>query len=269
MKPEDFDLYATMLKQRSGFVLTPDKTYLLEARLLPVTRKWNLKSLDDLAQIVRSKRDEAMLSDITEAMVANESSFFQDKAAFMSFRNVALPKLLAARASKKHIRIWSAACSSGQEAYSLALICAEEADKLQGWKVEIIGTDLSREMITRAKAGIYSQFEVQRGLPIKWFVKYFQKNGDKWQIKENIRQMVQFREGNLLHDLGSIGVMDVVFCRDVLSGFEATTRSKVLNAVGQIVAPDGYLYIGHQENIDDLSSKFKPYPNEEGLYRVG
>lgn len=268
MKPEDFDLFSGILKQRSGLLLTPDKTYLLESRLLPVTRKWNLKSLDDLAQAIRAKRDEVMLSDITEAMTTNESFFFRDQKPFTCFQKVLLPQLLLSRASKKHIRIWSAASSSGQEAYSLAMICAEEAAKLQGWKIEIIGTDLSKEMVARAKSGIYSQFEVQRGLPITLLVKYFQQNGDKWQIKENIRQMVQFREGNLLQDFGAIGVFDVVFCRNVLIYFEAATKSKVLDAISRVTAPDGHLFLGSAESVLGLTTKFKPNPGEHGLYQI-
>jgi len=214
MKPEDFELFSTLVKQRSGLVLTTEKAYLLESRLFPVVRKHNLKTLEDMAQVLRSKRDEALMFDITEAMTTNETFFFRDTKLFTHFQKYILPNMLTARADKKQIRIWSAATSSGQEAYSIAMICAEEAAKLQGWKIEIVGTDLSREVITRAKAGIYTQFEVQRGLPITHLVKYFQQIvGDKWQIKDSIRQMVQFREGNLLSDFAAAGHFDIAAIR--------------------------------------------------------
>ena len=176
MKPEDFELFATIVKQRSGLMLTPEKAYLLESRLFPVARKHNLKSLEDMANALRSKREEALIFDITEAMTTNESFFFRDQKPFALFQKTLLPALLTSRAAKKHIRIWSAAASSGQEAYSIAMVCAEEAAKLYGWKVEIIGTDLSREMITRAKAGTYTQFEVQRGLPVTMLGAIFSAN---------------------------------------------------------------------------------------------
>ncbi|MDE1900846.1 MAG: protein-glutamate O-methyltransferase [Alphaproteobacteria bacterium] len=267
MKQEDFDLLSTLVRQRSGLVLTPEKAYLLESRLFPVARKHNMKSLEDLAQALRARRDETLMFDITEAMTTNESFFFRDQKPFTLFQKTILPQMLAARAAKKHLRIWSAAASSGQEAYSLAMVCAEEAAKLQGWKIDIIGTDLSREMVNRAKAGIYSQFEVQRGLPVTYLVKYFtQIAGDKWQIKDNIRQMVQYREANLLADFGPIGSFDIVYCRNVLIYFDLPTKGKVLNAIGNIMTPDGFLLLGGAETVLGVCDRFKPMPGEHGLY---
>jgi chemotaxis protein methyltransferase CheR len=269
MKPEDFELFSTLVRQRSGLVLTPEKAYLLESRLLPVARKHSLKTLEDMAAILRSKRPEALMFDITEAMTTNESYFFRDTKPFTLFQKIILPNILASRATKKQIRIWSAAASSGQEAYSIAMLCAEEAAKLQGWKIEIIGTDLSREMINRAKAGIYSQFEVQRGLPVTHLVKYFQQIvGDKWQIKDNIRQMVQFREGNLLSDFGLHGTFDIVFCRNVLIYFDLPTKTKVLENISNIMPQDGYLLMGGAETVLGITERFKPVPGEHGLYAL-
>jgi chemotaxis protein methyltransferase CheR len=267
MKPEDFELFSTLVKQRSGLVLTPDKAYLLESRLFPVARKHSIKSLEDMAQALRSKREEALMFDITEAMTTNESFFFRDQKPFTLFQKTLLPRLLKARESKKQIRIWSAAASSGQEAYSIAMICVEEAAKLQGWKVEILGTDLSREMVLRAKSGIYSQFEVQRGLPVTHLVKYFQQiAGDKWQLKDNIRQMVQFREGNLLTDFGIDGTFDIVYCRNVLIYFDAATKTKVLGSICQVMQPDGFLLLGGAETVLGISDKFRVINGEHGLY---
>lgn len=266
MKVEDFDMFCTLLRQRSGLVLTPDKAYLLESRLMPVARKWSLKGLDELASVVRSKREETLLRDITEAMTTNESSFFRDQKPFDQFKAVVLPALLANRAAKRTIRIWSAACSSGQEAYSLAMLLNEEGAKLAGWKIEIVGTDLSAEMVNKARAGLYTQFEVQRGLPITLLVKYFKQVGDKWQLNDDVRNKVQYREYNLLTDLTSLGQFDVIFCRNVLIYFDQPTKGKVLEAMAKLLPPDGVLYLGGAETVLGITDKFKPMDGQRGLY---
>lgn len=268
MKVEDFDMFCTLLRQRSGLVLTKDKAYLLESRLMPVARKWGLKGLEDLAAVIRAKRDEALLRDVTEAMTTNESSFFRDTKPFDQFKAVVLPMLLQNRAAKKTIRIWSAACSSGQEAYSLAMLLNEEGPKLAGWRIEIIGTDLSGEMVNKAKAGIYTQFEVQRGLPITLLVKYFKQVGDKWQINEDMRSKVQYREYNLLSDLSPLGQFDVIFCRNVLIYFDQPTKGKVLEAMAKQMPPDGVLYLGGAETVLGITEKFKPMDGQRGLYTL-
>jgi chemotaxis protein methyltransferase CheR len=266
MKPEDFDFFATTVKQRSGLILTRDKAYLLESRLMPIARKWNLKGLDELANAMRSKRDEAILRDVTEAMTTNESSFFRDQKPFDQFRQIVLPKLLETRAAKKQIRIWSAASSSGQEAYTLAMLLSEMGAKLAGWKIDILGTDLSSEMVERARSGIYTQFEVQRGLPITLLVKYFAQNGDKWQIHQKLRDMVTFKPMNLLTDVASIGSFDIVFCRNVLIYFDPPTKTRVLESINNIMQPDGALYLGGAETVLGISDRFKPMDNQRGLY---
>ena len=266
MKVEDFDMFSTLLKQRSGLVLSRDKAYLLESRLMPVARKWNMKDLDELAGTIRSRREEALLRDITEAMTTNESSFFRDQKPFEQFRQVVLPMMLANRAGRRSIRIWSAACSSGQEADSLSMLLMEEGAKLDGWRFEIVGTDLSNEMVEKAKAGIYTQFEVQRGLPITHLVKYFRQVGDKWQLSDKIRQMVNFREYNLLTDLTSLGQFDVVFCRNVLIYFDQPTKGKVLESIARLMPADGVLYLGGAETVLGITDRFKPMENQRGLY---
>jgi chemotaxis protein methyltransferase CheR len=266
MKVEDFDMFSTLLKQRSGLVLTQDKAYLLESRLMPVARKWNMKGLDELAGTIRTRRDESLLRDVTEAMTTNESSFFRDQKPFDQFRNFVLPTMLQARAARRTIRIWSAACSSGQEAYSLCMLLLEEAARLQGWRIEIVATDLSGEMVERAKAGIYTQFEVQRGLPIQLLVKHFKQIGDKWQISDKIRSMVQFREYNLLTDLSALGQFDVVFCRNVLIYFDQPTKARVLDGISRLLPPDGILYLGGAETVLGITERFRPMENQRGLY---
>ena len=220
MKPEDFDLISGLLKERSGLTLSKEKTYLLESRLLPIARQRGMQGLDDLVAAVRQRREEPLLRDITEAMTTNESFFFRDGKPFERFSNMILPNHVEARAASRRIRVWCAACSSGQEPYSLAICVREAAHLLKDWRVEIIATDISSEVLEKAKAGVYSQFEVQRGLPINHLVKYFSKVGEMWQIDSSIRAMVKYRELNLLSDFANIGGFDVIFCRNVLIYFE-------------------------------------------------
>jgi chemotaxis protein methyltransferase CheR len=268
MKAEDFELFSTLLRQRSGLVLTPDKAYLLESRLMPIARKQGMKGLDDLAGAIRARREESLLRSITEAMTTNESSFYRDQKPFDQFKATVLPNLLRSRASKRQIRIWSAACSSGQEGYSLAMLLEEEKSRVAGWRIEIVGTDLSAEMVERARAGVYTQFEVQRGLPITHLVRYFKQNGDKWQISQEIRAMAQFREFNLLTDLSPLGQFDVVFCRNVLIYFDQPTKGKVLEAIARQMPADGVLYLGGAETVLGITDKFKPVEGQRGLYQL-
>ena len=268
MRVEDFDMFSSLLRQRSGLVLTKDKAYLLESRLMPVARKWSMKGLDELAATVRSRKEEALLRDITEAMTTNESSFFRDQKPFDLFKQLVLPRLLETRAARRQIRIWSAACSSGQEAYSLAMLLQEEQARIAGWKIDIVGTDISAEMVERAKSGVYTQFEVQRGLPITLLVKHFKQNGDKWQISPQIRQMASFREFNLLGDLSPLGQFDVVFCRNVLIYFDQPTKTRVLDQVARLMPADGYLYLGGAETVLGITERFKPIEGQRGLYGV-
>jgi chemotaxis protein methyltransferase CheR len=265
LRPDDFDFLARLLKERSSLVITPDKSYLLESRLMPLARTRNLKGLEDIVQKLKT-RDESLARDVTEAMTTNESFFFRDTKPFDQFRQIILPAMLEARASKKTIRIWSAACSSGQEAYSLAMILRDEAARLSGWHIDIIGTDISVEMLEKAKAGLYSQFEVQRGLPIQFLIKYFKKKDESWQIDSSLRGMVQFREFNLLHDLRSLGHFDIVFCRNVLIYFDQPTKAKVLDGISHSMPEDGYLYLGGAETVLGISDRFKPMPNQRGIY---
>ncbi len=266
MTPDDFALLAGILKERSGLSIGPEKTYLLESRLNPVARKNNCADLDELVAQVRAKRSEPLLRDITEAMTTNESFFFRDAKPFETFEHGILPPLLEARATKKSLRIWSAACSTGQEAYSLAMILREMAPKLAGWRIEIVGTDISQEVLEKAKVGIYSQFEVQRGLPVQYLMKYFAQVNDLWQIDSAIRAMVSYKEFNLLKDLKSLGTFDIIFCRNVLIYFDQPTKAKVLAGMSDILAKDGCLFMGAAETVLGISDVFKPIPDHRGVY---
>jgi chemotaxis protein methyltransferase CheR len=268
MTVTDFEFICQILRERSGLVLTNDKAYLLESRLLPVARKWKLATFDDLVRTIRTRMDEAVIRDVVEAMTTNESFFFRDTKPFDQFKQLVLPAMLKNRASSRTIRIWSAACSSGQEPYSLAMILSEMAAQLAGWKIEIVGTDLSTEILTRAKEGMYSQFEVQRGLPITMLVKYFAQIGDRWQINAKMRGMVQYREFNLLQDPTPLGRFDVVFCRNVLIYFDQPTKTRVLNNVAKLMPEDGFLFLGGAETVLGITDKFQMVPGQRGVYGV-
>ncbi len=268
MRADDFNLFQSLLKQRSGLVLTMDKAYLLESRLMPVARRWHFKGLEELAVSVRQKRDERLLKDITEAMTTNESSFFRDGKPFEQFRQVSLPHMMANRTSSRRIRIWSAACATGQEPYSLAMLLQEEKAKLAGWSIEIVATDLSNEVLDRARAGSYTQFEVQRGLPITLLVKYFKQAGERWELLPEIRRLVTFREYNLLKDLGPLGKFDIVFCRNVLIYFDSPTKAQVLDGIAKLLPPDGMLFLGGAETVLGITDRFKPMDGQRGVYQL-
>ncbi len=265
MSPLDFDYLRKLLKERSGLMLSAEKQYLVESRLTPVARKAGLGSLGDLVDKLKAN-DERLTVDVVEAMTTNESFFYRDKIPFDHFREAIMPALIAARVKERRIRIWCAAASTGQEPYSLAMCIREMKDKLGGWRVDMLATDLSTEVLEKARAGIYSQFEVQRGLPIQMLVKYFAQIGDTWQIAPDIRAMVQYRPLNLLADFTSLGRFDVIFCRNVLIYFDQETKTGVLNRIGKLLDPDGYLVLGAAETVVGLTDAFKPIPDKRGLY---
>jgi chemotaxis protein methyltransferase CheR len=267
MKPDDFEFLARTVRERSGLQLTADKSYLLESRLMPVARRFGAKSLDEFIATVRRQNDAERLKAITEAMTTNETLFFRDTKPFEQFKRMVLPNLLQARASQRAVRIWCAASSSGQEPYSLAMVIKEEGAKLAGWRFEIVATDISQEMIDRARAGLYSQFEVQRGLPIQLLMKYFKQIDDRWQLEESIRSMVQYRLFNLLEDPRGLGHFDVVFCRNVLIYFDQPTKAQVLERIAKQLPADGVLYLGGAETVLGITDRFEPVPAERGIYR--
>jgi chemotaxis protein methyltransferase CheR len=264
--PNDYDFLRKLLKDRSGLTLSADKHYLVESRLLPVARKTGLANLGELVQKLKGFATEALIVDVVEAMTTNETFFFRDKIPFDHFRDFIMPTLLAARGKHQRIRIWCAAASSGQEPYSLAMTLKEMDGALDGARVEILATDISTEVLEKAKSGIYSQFEVQRGLPIQLLVKYFTKVGEMWQISPDIRAMVQFRPFNLLHDFSRFGTFDVVLCRNVLIYLDQAAKIDILNRIARVTAADGYLVLGAAETVIGLTQSFKAMTERRGLY---
>ena len=268
MNSTEFEFISGLIKDGSGLVLTPDKVYLLESRLGPVAHKYGHANLDALIGALRLTPRGQMLIDVVEAMTTNESFFFRDGKPFDMFRTKFLPEILARNEATRTLRIWCAAASTGQEPYSLAMLLQEEAKKLEGWNCQILATDISNEALERARSGIYTHFEVQRGLAIQRLIRFFEKQGELWQIKPDIRNMVQYRQFNLLHDPRPFGRFDVVFCRNVLIYFDQPTKTRVLNSISTVLDKDGILLLGGAETVFGISDVFRPVADHFGVYSL-
>ena len=266
MTTSEYGYLRKYLKKHSGLDLAADKQYLIESRLLPLAREAGLTGISELVQ--KMKGGSRALNDrVVEAMTINETFFFRDKTPFDQFRELIMPQMLRARANRRRIRIWCAAGSTGQEPYSLAMSMKEMGAALAGWRIEIIATDLSQGVLEKSKAGLYSQFEVQRGLPIRMLLKYFKQVGEFWQINADIRAMVQHRQLNLLHDFSQLGVFDLIFCRNVLIYFDQQTKTSVLNRLAKAIEADGFLMLGAAETVFGLTNVFKPMAERRAVYQ--
>jgi chemotaxis protein methyltransferase CheR len=256
----DLEDLGQFLLETSGLVLDASKGYLMESRLAPLLRRKGLADVSALLRSVKSGKDSALRQDVIDSMMTNETFFFRDRVPFDNFRDAILPKLIEARAEKRRIRIWCAAASTGQEPYSLTMILDEEIRKLAGWNVEILATDLSQTALTRAREGRYTQFEVQRGLPIAHLLRYFVNEGETWRISEHLRTRVQFEEFNLLSSFHGLGQFDIIFCRNVLIYFDLETKKDVLKRLAGVLADDGFLITGSAETVIGLSDLLVPHP---------
>jgi chemotaxis protein methyltransferase CheR len=267
MTPPEYEYLRKVLRDSSGLDLSADKQYLVESRLLPLSRRAGLSGTGELVEKVKGG-SASLTTQVVEAMTTNETFFFRDKIPFDLFRLSIMPEMLRTRASRKGIRIWCAAASTGQEPYSLAICLKEMGDALTGWRVEIIATDLSEEVLEKSRAGLYSQFEIQRGLPIQMLVKYFTQRGELWQINADLRAMVQHRQLNLLHDFSQLGLFDVIFCRNVLIYFDQDTKIGIFERLAKAAEPDGFVVLGATETVVGLTDVFKACPERRALYRL-
>ncbi|ODA32743.1 CheR family methyltransferase [Planctopirus hydrillae] len=253
----DYDFLSALVARRSGLALGSGKEYLLEARLIPIANSLGMPSLVELVRHLRVRRDESLEATITEAMTTNETLFFRDKTPFEELKEQILPELIANRQTSRRLRIWSAAASTGQEAYSLLMTIRESFPQLSTWRIEVIGTDISQQALSKARQGIYSQFEVQRGLPIQLLVKYFQQVPEGWQISQELRNAVTFKPLNLLENLSSLGEFDIIFCRNVLIYFEQANKTTILDRMERQLRPDGYLVLGAAETVLGVTNRFQ------------
>jgi chemotaxis protein methyltransferase CheR len=263
--PLDYEFLRKLLKERSGLDLSSDKQYLVESRLVPLARRVGLSGIRELVAKLKGGTD-PLTSEVVEAMTTNETFFFRDKIPFDHLKEAVLPALVQARAARRSLRIWCAASSTGQEPYSIAM-CVKEFAALEGWRIEIVATDLSLGVLEKAKSGLFSQFEVQRGLPIQMLVRHFTQVGELWQLNPDIRAMVQHRQLNLLQDFSNLGTFDVVFCRNVLIYFDQDTKAGIFERLSKMLEPDGVLALGAAESVVGITDAFKPYPERRGLYR--
>jgi chemotaxis protein methyltransferase CheR len=264
----DFDYIRTLVRSKSAIVLEPGKEYLVQARLLPLARK---QGLDDISALVdKLKRGDATLSnDVVEAMTTNETSFFRDVHPFEALREDVLPPLIQARAATRKLNIWSAASSTGQEAYTISMTLREHFAQLAAWNVSILGTDLSREVLEKAREGRYAQIEVNRGLPAPLLVKYFDRAGPAWRVKQELKRGVEFKQMNLMLPFPAMPRMDIVFLRNVLIYFDAGTKRDILMRVRNAMAPDGFLFLGAAETTLQFEGMFDRVPRARGnCYRV-
>jgi chemotaxis protein methyltransferase CheR len=256
---------AALVRRRAGIVLTEDKSYLLETRLGPVLTRFGFASLGALGEKLRALPGEALERAVVEALTTHESSFFRDGRPFEHLRGL-LPRLAAGKAAAERVRIWSAACSSGQEAYSVAMLATEVLGPAAAQRIDILATDISGEVLARAKEAAFSQFEVQRGLPIRALMTHFTQDGARWRLKPALRALVRFEERNLLAECAALGRFDVIFCRNVLIYFDAPTKTRVLEMLARQLTPDGVLYLGAAETVIGLTDRLAPVPGERGVY---
>lgn len=266
MNIADFDIYKDLLKEKSGLVLSQDKAYLIESRLNPVAKKWGYDGIPAMTQIMRGVPSPDLVNDIIEAMTTNETSFYRDNTPFNIFKDHVIPYYKNKAGHPPKLRIWCAAASSGQEPYSLAMLLKEEAASLPGWNFEIIATDISHEILEQAKTGTYTQFEVQRGLPITHLMKYFTQDGDKWTINDDIKKMITYKYFNLLDPMSSLGQFDIIFCRNVLIYFDQPTKKDVMERAHKQLVEDGFFFLGGAETVLGITDAYAAVPNNRGLY---
>jgi chemotaxis protein methyltransferase CheR len=259
MKPDDYEFISTFLQRVSGLSLGSGKEYLVKSRLVPLAVTMGFDDFNHLLVELRRGRDCRLSTAVTEAMTTNETSFFRDKTPFEDLKNTLIPALVTARSSVKKLRVWCAAAATGQEPYSLLMMLNESFPELKQWTVEIVATDIAQTMIDRSREGIYSQFEVQRGLPIQYLVKYFSQVPQGWQIKEALRQRIVWQKLNLLDRIDSLGPFDLVLCRNVLIYFEVPMKRDILDRVAKLLRPDGYLLLGAAETVLGICDRFDRY----------
>lgn len=267
ISPESYKFLQDYVYRESGIVLEDNKHYLLQARLVPLVKKDQLRTIDELCARLRSGQPD-LKRRVVEAMTTNETLFFRDPTLFDGLRNVVIPALMKQREATKRLSFWSAAASSGQEAYSLAIMLLDMGLPAQGWTIQILGTDLSTQVLDRARSGKYLQIEVNRGLPAQYLVKHFTRQGLEWQLKDNIRSMATFQPFDLRQSPVGLGTFDVIFCRNVLIYFDIPTKKKILGGLRQVLRDDGCLLLGGAEAILDLDGNYaRQVVGQASVYR--
>ncbi len=253
-----FNYISNLVLRKSAIVLEPSKNYLVESRLLPVARSHGWETIDELVDALQKQVASALVDEVVDAMTTNESSFFRDLHPFNALRTDILPDLISRRSKERVLNIWSNACSSGQEVYSIAMLIREHFPELSGWRVRLIATDLSNQILEKAKSGTFTQTEVNRGLPMPMLLKHFKREGIQWKISDEIRKMVEFKTLNLIEPWPTtLPKMDIVFLRNVLIYFSVATKTQILEKVHRVLQNDGILFLGGAETTMNLNVKFE------------
>lgn len=265
MTPEDMDLLAALARARAGLKIASDKAYVVESRLAPLARREGYASIEALIEALRAHREERLIWAMVEALTVNDTAFFRDRHTFAFLRDTALPELTRRRKDGS-VRIWSAACSTGQEIYSLAIAAAEARDLEPGVRFEFFASDLSERCLEKAQSGLYTQFEVQRGLPIRLLIKHFQNQDETWAISPRIRQAVRWRRINLVSDLSALGVFDLVMLRNVLPGLDPAVRGPVIESLASRLTQDGLLVLGEGESLAGVTEALRPLAGRPGVF---
>lgn len=262
----DFDYLCGFLRERSAIVLEPGKEYLAVSRLEPVAREAGLDSLGALVAALRLDRRGPLSDDVVDAMTTNETSWYRDLHPFETFRTAVLPDLLERRRDSRSLSIWSAACSSGQEPYTIAMTLRDAVADIDSWNLDILATDLSPKMVERTTAGRYSQIEINRGMPARLLVRHFERDGLLWQVAAPLRRMVRAKLHNLAEPWPPMGPFDVVFLRNVLIYFDVQTKREILREVRRVLKPDGYLLLGGAETTLNLDESFERFPTGKTVW---
>jgi chemotaxis protein methyltransferase CheR len=265
----DFDYVRGLVRDRSAIVLEPGKEYLVESRLLSLVQRKGMPDIATLVSELRRVRDGGLHTQVVEAMTTNETSFFRDIHPFNALRDTLLPEVIERRGSERSLKIWSAACSSGQEPYTIAMLIRENFPALASWRIEILGTDLSTEVLERAREGRYAQLEVNRGLPAPMLVKYLEHQGASWVVKPDLKRGIDFRPMNLITPWPTMPRFDFVFLRNVLIYFDRATKHQILENVRRVLRPDGYLFLGAAETTLNVHDGYERVALERaGCYRA-
>lgn len=244
------------LRKNTAIILDPSKEYLVESRLAPLVEQYGYDSVYQLARAIDNHGQEALRIDVVNAMTTNETSFFRDKHPFDTLRDNVIPNVLKCNKEERTLNIWSNACSSGQEVYSIAILLKEHFSELRNWKVRLIATDISTAILKAAKAGKFNQSEINRGLPMPLLLKYFQKNGLSWQVNREIRDMVEFQQINLIEPFPHLPQFDIVFLRNVLIYFAPDSKGDIMRSIRRLMSPEGYLFLGAAETTMNLDAPF-------------
>src|SRR6516165_6169861 len=269
MTAQEFDVIRKLVMDRSAIVLEAGKEYLVETRLAPIVRQLNLNSIGELIAQLRCQPTNGLYRQIVEAMVTTESSFFRDRHPFDDLRKGVIRDLMARRRNERRLQIWCAACSTGQEPYSIALLIREHFPECAGWRISLLASDLSRQVLEKAREGRYNQIEVNRGLPAALMVKYFEQHGTDWQLKPAIRSMVDFQEINLAQAWPILPRMDLVLIRNVMIYFDVETKKAILGRLARVLRPDGYLLLGGAETTFNLNDSYRRVdPLKSGFYQL-